>query len=111
MTRWMLRSIAIASLAFACASPPEVGPVAAGVLLSKEPPAAGLTQLGFVAGVHGFGCGFAGLRGNEAGAMADLRNKAAAMGANYVQIREFVAPYSDGSCLHNEYRIEGTAYR
>lgn len=44
------------------------------------------TYVGEVSGQHGTGCGLFGYKGTYAGAVVDLRNKAAAMGADYVQI-------------------------
>ena len=81
------------------------------VIVSREPPSAGAVHPGVVVGSHGAGCGFGGLRGSRDGAMADLRNEAATLGANYVKILEEVEPHKEPGCLDNEYRIEGTAYR
>ena len=80
------------------------------VVVSKISPENGAVNKGSIIGVHGNGCGFMGFKGDRDGAIIAVRNKAALMGANYVQILNEQEPYSDGKCAHNEYRIEGNAY-
>src|SRR6476659_3379611 len=40
-----------------------------------------------------------------------LRNKAARIGADYVEIMTVTPPYDGGEYFHNEYKILGIAYR
>ena len=101
---------AVVAVCGGCAPTVQMGSQAHGVVVARQDPPTSSRNLGIVVGTHGNGCGFIGLRGNEQGAMAVLKNNAAEMGADYVQIERTVKPYRDGECLHNEYRIEGTSY-
>lgn|GEM_PF-2589912 len=64
-----------------------------------------------VSGQHGAGCGIWGYKGTYAGAAIDIRNKALAMGADYVQVMDQDRPNLEYQCYDNIYRIDGTAYR
>lgn len=102
--------LAIAIVCGACAPTIQLTTTAHGVIVAHQPPPANSQNLGLVIAAHGNGCGFNCLRGTEEGALALLKNKAADMGADYVQIEKMVAPHRGRGCLHNEYRIEGTSY-
>jgi len=86
------------------ASPDELG-------ISKEPPPAGATPVGTIRAVDGEGCGLLGTKGTYEGAEKVARNKARALGADYVRITSVHEPYADHECVHKEYVIEGIAYR
>lgn len=80
--------IAFLALALnACASI-EVSPQAARVITSPNAPPKGCKYLGQVVGNQGnfFTGGFTSNRNLEEGAMNDLKNRAANLGANYVQL-------------------------
>jgi len=102
--------LAIVMVCGACAPTIQLTTTAHGVVVAHQPPPASSRNLGLVIATHGNGCGFVGLRGTEEGALALLKNKAADMGADYVQIEKMIAPHRGPGCLHNEYRIEGTSY-
>jgi hypothetical protein len=98
-------------LATGCAGSVVLVKGAAQVRALKEPPREGGKPITVLQAVHGSGCGLLGTLGNYEGALNILRNQAAEAGANYVHITHQKAPYSDGQCRHNEYVLEGTAYR
>lgn len=82
-----LSLIAVSLLVSSCASIPA-DPQAARIIASPNPAPKGCKYLGQVVGNQGnfFTGGFTSNRNLEEGAMNDLRNKAARLGANYVQI-------------------------
>jgi len=81
------------------------------VIVTSVPPAGPTSNKGSVIAVDGSGCGFLGLLGNKEDAIYALKQKAFKAGANYVHITKTKEPYSDGKCRHNEYIIEGNAYK
>jgi len=78
---------AIALLVSSCSSIP-MDPHASRILSSPNPPPKGCKYLGQVVGNQGnfFTGGFTSNRNLEEGAMNDMRNKAAKLGANYIQL-------------------------
>lgn len=54
------------------------------VQVGANSPEAGYTQIGPISAKNGGGCGLYGSQGSYTGAMNELRNQAAAMGADYV---------------------------
>ncbi len=79
--------------------------------VGKEHPATGATALGPVEGQSGNGCAGFGTIGTYESAEADLRNRAAAMGANYVEIQSVVPPHDNGTqCPDNRMMVHGVAY-
>lgn len=104
---------ALALGAVGCARTPALSPVGADVAVSPQPPAPGCKALSYVVG-EGGGSGIVGGRWIPNDqlinyATSDLRNKAGALGSNYVQI----APPELGSSLGttSTVTISGTAYR
>lgn len=89
----------------------SVAPDASRIATGTRPPEGSYEQLGAVTGTHGGGCGLYGARGDFEGAHAKLRNKAAAMGADYVQIVRVVEPRLEGICMNQSFTIDGIAYR
>jgi hypothetical protein len=97
----------------ACATaeiPPVEGPAAA-VKIGKSDPTPDMQEVGPIEANNGSGCGAYGALGSYEGALAVLKNKAATMGADYVQIFTMREPYSDGGCRHNDFTIRGIAFR
>ena len=80
------------------------------VATGKSDPAPGTQELGPIEASNGSGCGWFGARGNFEGAMVDLRNRAAAMGANYVQIFTLTEPHGSGFCFIDAFTIRGLAF-
>ena len=72
----------------ACAHAPPSGVTEAGarVDVGKGDPPAGMTELGAFEASDPLACAADGKAGTEEGALAELRNRAAQLGANYVQI-------------------------
>lgn len=83
-------------------------PGAEKVVVSDKPPQG--APVGLLLGVHGSGCGLFAKRGNREGALNNLRNKAAAAGADHVVIKSELPPYSDGFCTHQAFTIEAQGY-
>ena len=81
------------------------------VTTGKADPPFGTPQIGPIEGSNGSGCGAFGTVGTFEGAMIDLKNRAAAMGANYVQIFTFTEPHHGGGCYVDAFVIRGLAFR
>jgi len=81
------------------------------VVVSTLAPPAPSNNLGSITAVDGIGCGLLGLLGNRENAVYILKQKAVQHGANYVQILKTKEPYSDGQCRHNEFVLEGNAFK
>jgi hypothetical protein len=91
-----------------CASAVSLRPGAEKVVVTDKAPQG--TPLKLLLGVHGKGCGLFAKRGNREGALANLRNKALAAGADHVVIKSELPPYSDGFCTHQAFTIEAMGY-
>ena len=72
----------------ACAHAPPAGVTEAGarVDVGKGDPPAGMTEMGAFEATDPLACAADGKAGTEEAALAELRNKAAQLGADYVQI-------------------------
>lgn len=81
------------------------------VRVGSQPPSGPNEQLGAITAKHGGGCGLYGARGSYEGAFTLLRNKAAELGADYVQILRVTEPRMEGICLSQAFVIDGMAYR
>jgi hypothetical protein len=110
-SRYAGLALIVASLVAGCSTRPQQLLPGAELVQVGKGDVANYQYLGEVSGVHGAGCGVFGYRGSYAGAVADLRNKAKAMGANYVQIMSQTQPFPAHNCFVNEYIIDATAYR
>jgi hypothetical protein len=93
------------------ASVPPLSPAAQGIQVSSTDPPAGAHLIGPISATHGNGCGIANQRGTEAGATAALREAAARQGATFVKIIKTVTPHPGHDCFHQEFTLEGLAYR
>jgi hypothetical protein len=101
----------IISLLASCSvsSPPPHHP--GELRIDKASPPAGAQPLGQLRAVDGSGCGMFGTPGTYAGALAKLRARAEALGADYIELTLVKEPYVDHHCKHREYVLEGKAYR
>jgi hypothetical protein len=101
----------IVSLLASCSvsSPPPHHP--GELRINKASPPAGAQPLGPLRAVDGSGCGMFGTPGTYAGALAKLRARAEALGADYIELTLVKEPYVDHQCKHREYLLEGKAYR
>jgi hypothetical protein len=109
-----LTGLALIMLALAgCKTPPSAPahPDASSVRVGKGDALPSDIEIGPISGVHGTGCGGIGFKGEYEGAVLDLKNRAAGMNANYVQIHSLIEPHIEPMCYVNEYFIRGTAYR
>ena len=102
--------LVVASVMAACAAT-QLRPEAQRVIASRNPPPQGCKFLGSVVGSQG-GFWTGGLTSNQnlaEGSMNDLRNRAAAIGANYVQIEDSRAG-SAGEAGKTDVTWNGNAY-
>jgi hypothetical protein len=111
MHRVFATLLAVGLLAGCTASEIKMSPSSASVNVGSNSPGSGFTQLGPITAKHGGGCGLYGSQGDYQGAMTLLRNKAAAMGADYVQILSQEGEHMTGICLDRAYVIDGFAYK
>lgn len=82
------------------------------VEVGKHDPSPNMEEIGPVSATHGDGCGGFGTRGTYEGAYTLLKNEAARMGADYVQILTLSEPYlRNPNCFDNRFVIRGIAYR
>lgn len=86
-------------------------PEASRVRVGSQAPSGDIDQLGAITAQHGGGCGLYGARGTYEGAFAVLRNKAAQIGADYVQILRVKEPRLEGACMNQAFVIDGMAYK
>jgi S1-C subfamily serine protease len=77
----------------------------------KADPSGNAKELGPVTGANGAGCGLYGYRGTYERAYTQLKNNAAALGADYVQIYSISEPHLSGGCFVNVFSISGMAYK
>ena len=103
--------LGVLTLAGCAAAPVAIAPDAVTVRTGTEVPPEPYLELGAITASHGGGCGGFGTQGNYEGAYTILRNKAVALGANYVRVLRIIEPHLVGLCQDNEYRVEGIAYR
>src|SRR5262245_21836307 len=92
-------------------NPAVLTPDANDVRVGKDDPSANATELGPVTGTDGTGCGIYGYRGTYERAYIQLKNNAAARGANYVQLYSMSQPHLSGNCFINAFTIAGMAYK
>jgi hypothetical protein len=113
-----LRSLAfwaVVALSAGCsaaiAESPSLTNAARSVRTGKADPDPTMKEIGPIEATNGSGCGYLGAKGSYEGAMNELRNKAAMMGAAYVQIYTFSEPHSAGGCFTDAFTIRGMAFR
>jgi hypothetical protein len=96
--------------ACAAAKPPTTA-AAEAIEVGKADPPSGSVRLKTLEVSHGGGCGGFGTVGNFDGASTLLRNEAAKIGADYVEIMTVTEPHMEKECRRNEYKIIAVAYR
>jgi len=107
----LMLCLVVLCLAACSAAHVAIAPDAPRVRTGTTPPDGPSEQLGAITATHGGGCGLYGTRGNLEGAYTILRNKAATLGADYVQVLRVTAPHHEGPCLVQAFVIDGLAYR
>lgn len=96
----------------ACAAPQvRLNSGAEVVRVAKSDPTDNYEEIGPVSGFDGDGCGGFGYLGTYERAIIDIKNRAYALGADYIQIFTITEPYSLPNCFVNEYKLSGTAYK
>jgi hypothetical protein len=93
------------------ASVDPVLPQAEIVKVGKEPPPEGARALGPIDVAHGSGCGLLGDRGSYEGAVALARDRAAAVGGDYVELLTVSGPHFTPTCYDNRYVVHGIAFK
>lgn len=102
---------ALTLVACATAPVPPLSAAAREVRTGKSDPPSDMREIGPIEATSGSGrCGAVGERGSYEGAVAELRNKGAAMGATYVQIFTMSEPHREPDCNVKTFVIRGTAY-
>lgn len=107
----LMSSLFLSGCAFAPSGGIPLAPGAGDINVSNAKPANHYVSRGIVLGQDGGGCGYYGYFGTRSNAMADLLNKAASMGADYVQITGEQDSYKSMSCETNLYKISAIAFK
>jgi hypothetical protein len=103
---------ALALAWYGCAAEiPQLTPGAQRLRTGKSDPDPSMRELGQIEAVNGSGCGGFGTRGTYEGALNELKNRGAAMHADYVEIFTVTEPHAAPNCFVNEFIIRGTAYK
>ncbi|TNF25079.1 MAG: hypothetical protein EP329_23740 [Deltaproteobacteria bacterium] len=102
---------ALLTACFATAGATELSEAAREVRTGEAEPGPEYVELERVTGRHGAGCGRMGKGGIYESARNALRNAAAALGADYVQIDVDTPPHYTPSCFVNVYELSGIAFR
>jgi hypothetical protein len=96
----------------ACAAPQvRLSTGAEVVRVAKSDPPYNYEEVGPVSGFDGEGCGGFGYLGTYERAIINIKNRAYALGADYIQIFTITEPHSSPNCYVNEYKLSGTAYK
>jgi hypothetical protein len=107
--------LALTAALTACATarpPAKLNAQGIAVRVSRMHPSPNARVLGPVEGESGNGCAGFGTIGTYEAAEADLRNRTAAMGGDYVEIRAIAPPHDTGTqCPDNRMVIRGVAYK
>ena len=81
------------------------------IRVGQNDPETDMVEVGPISATSGNGCGSLGQMGSYEGAYNALKNRAFAMGADYVQILGQSSPTNSSGCRGNTYSISGIAYR
>jgi hypothetical protein len=93
------------------ATPVAVAPAAQRIEIRKADPPKGAREIGPIEAMHGSGCGLYGAKGTYDSALAELRNKTAEMGGNYVEVLTVTEPHSETGCFDNRFVIRGVVFQ
>jgi hypothetical protein len=109
--RALLLSASLIGLVAACGGG-DVAPLtpSAQSVSTGEAPPAGARYIGAVRGSSGSGCGVFGVKGSYEGALADLRNRAAELGGNFVKIENVIGPHDESGCHSSAFEIRGVLF-
>jgi hypothetical protein len=111
MGRYFFWAMLFTALAGCTAGRVQIVADASRVRVGSQAPSGDVEQLGALTAQHGGGCGLYGARGTYEGAFAVLRNKAAEIGADYVQILRVREPRLEGACMNQAFVIDAIAYK
>jgi hypothetical protein len=98
----------------ACVIETPLRPVSAraqAVHVEEGDPPAGAQLVGPIEGTDGSGCAFDDARGTLRNATTALKEAAVRSGADFVKVTKVTKPYSGHECYHQEFKLEGLAYR
>jgi hypothetical protein len=113
--RWERLLAGAALLLAGCAAPPapaNLSTQGGTVHVGRAPPSSNARSLGPVEGQSGYGCAGFGTIGTYQAAEADLRNRTASLGGDYVEIQTVLPPHDTGTqCPDNRMIIHGFAYK
>ena len=113
--RWERLLASAALLLAGCAAPPapaNLSTQGGTVHVGRAHPSSNARSLGPVEGQSGYGCAGFGTIGTYEAAEADLRNRTASMGGDYVEIQTVLPPHDTGTqCPDNRMIIHGFAYK
>lgn len=111
LMKFLWTAVLVSMIVGCTAGQVKMSPESLAVQFGTVPPPEGAIQVAPITARHGGGCGLYGAEGNFEGAAIILRNKAATMGANYVQILRQQGEHMTGICLDRGYTIDGMAYQ
>jgi hypothetical protein len=103
--------LAVVACGCATADVPSLSPAAERLRIGKNDPEPGMREIGQIEAVNGTGCGAFGAKGTYEGAMNDLKNRGAAMNADYVQIFTVTEPHGEPGCYQDSFLIRATAFK
>lgn len=90
----------------------DLTPAGSKVIISQADPGPQFISIGAISVEHGHGCGGYGKIGTLEGAYNSMKNKAAEMGADYVQIIHSEPPHNAHIfCYDDRYQLDGMAYK
>jgi hypothetical protein len=85
-------------------------PSTGGIRIEASDPPPGARLVGPINGSDGPDCALLEARGTEEGALTALRKSAAERGIDFVKVTAVSKPYSDHTCVHKRYQIDGIGY-
>src|SRR5262245_15857806 len=104
--------ILVAGCYTVAATTSSLNPGAEAIRVGRNDPEPGMREIGLIVAEHGYGCGTEGFEGTYEGALIDLKNKAAQLKADYVQIFTVTEPhFATNRCYANTFRIRATVFR
>ena len=108
---WTVIGLAVVGLGGCNPAPPPLSPKAMAVQVLKADPPPGSTDLGAITAYDGIGCGPLSDDGTFEGALARIRNDAAARGGNYVEMVAITEPHFQDNCQNHTFTIVGRLFR
>ena len=68
-------------------------------------------EVGLIEVIDGEGCGYFGSRGTFQGVYNLMKNRAADIGADYVEIMTWTEPHTDNGCFDNRFVARGVGFK